>query len=88
MGNLDRMLRAIPIALSLLGAACGFLGGFVALRTTVQVHADAINVLQMNEKVIDGKVNQSILETSNRLARIETKLEYIAEEVGNGRNKH
>jgi hypothetical protein len=88
MSNLDKMLRAIPIALSLLGAACGFLGGFVALRTTVQVHADAINVLQANEKVIDGKVNQSILETKERLARIETKIEYIADEVGNGKRQH
>jgi hypothetical protein len=82
------MLRAVPIALSLLGAACGFLGGFVALRTTVQVHADAINVLQVNEKVMDQKVNQSILQTNERLARIETKVEHIAEEIGNGRGKH
>jgi hypothetical protein len=88
MSNLDRMLRAVPIALSLLGAACGFLGGFVALRTTVQVHADAINVLQVNEKVMDQKVNQSILQTNERLARIETKVEHIAEEIGNGRGKH
>lgn len=88
MSNLDRMLRAVPIALSLLGAACGFLGGFVALRTTVQVHADAITSLQVNEKVIDEKINKSIIETRDRLARIETKVEYIADEVGNGRGKH
>lgn len=88
MSNLDRMLRAVPIALSLLGAACGFLGGFVALRTTVQVHADSITTLQLNDKTIDEKVNQSIFETKDRLARIETQVEYIADEVRNARNKH
>lgn len=88
MSNLDKMLRAVPIALSLLGAACGFLGGFVALRTTVQVHADAISTLQMNDKVIDEKVNQSIFETKDRLARIETKIEYLVDEASNGRGKH
>lgn len=88
MSNLDRMIRMVPIALSLLGAACGFLGGFIALRTTVQVHAEAINQIQNEQNAIDGKMNQSILETKERLARIETKVEYIAEEIGNGRNKH
>ncbi len=88
MPQLDKMIRMVPIALSLLGAACGFLGGFVALRTTVQVHADAIQVLQENEKVLDIRVSAGIVETKERLARIETKLEYIAEEVGNGRDKH
>lgn len=88
MTNLDKMLRAVPIALSLLGAACGFLGGFVALRTTVQVHADAISVLQQNEKIMDGKINSGIVETKERLARIDTKLEYIAEEISNGKRKH
>jgi tRNA1(Val) A37 N6-methylase TrmN6 len=77
----------VPIALSLLGAACGFLGGFVALRTTVQVHADAIEIIQKNEKIMDNKVNLSIVETKERLARIETKVEYIADEISNNRKK-
>lgn len=88
MTHLDKMIRMVPIALSLFGAACGFLGGFVALRTTVQVHADAIEVLQQNEKIMDGKINHGIVETKERLARIETKLEYIADEVSNERSKH
>jgi len=88
MMNLDKMIRMVPIALSLLGAACGFLGGFVALRTTVQVHAEAINALQENDKITDSRINAGILETKERLVRIETKVEYIADEVSNGRGKH
>ena len=83
--GLDKMIRAVPIALSLLGAACGFLGGFVALRTTVQAHASAISMIQQNEKSMDSRINTTITETKERLARIETKLEYIANEVGNGK---
>lgn len=88
MPQLDKMIRMVPIALSLLGAACGFLGGFVALRTTVQVHADQIAALQTDDKAMDIRINANIMETKDRLARIETKVDYIAEEISNARNKH